>query len=61
LKLLHLNMNRKSMKLIQFETFFQNLSMFGIRFGVGAASCCGSTEMMQLLAALAPQRCILTH
>jgi hypothetical protein len=30
------NMNRKGIKLIQFVTFFQNLSMFSIRFGAGA-------------------------
>jgi hypothetical protein len=30
------NMNRKSIKLIQFVTFFQNQSMFSIGFGAGA-------------------------
>jgi hypothetical protein len=56
------NMNRKSVKLIQFIIFFQNISMYGIRFGAGAASRCGtgsgSTKMMQLLAAPAPQHCL---
>jgi hypothetical protein len=58
------NMNRKSITLIQLVTFFQNLSMFSIGFvagavGAGAASWfgSGSTKMMQLLAAPAPQHC----
>jgi hypothetical protein len=38
------NVNRRSLNLIQFVTFFQNLSMFSIEIGaeaVGAASHCG--------------------
>jgi hypothetical protein len=48
------------MKFIQFLKFFQNLSMYSIRFGAvsaGAASSYGygSTKMMELLAILARQ------
>jgi hypothetical protein len=49
-------MNRKSMKLVHFVIFFDNLFMLNISFGAGATSRygSGSTKMMQLLAASAP-------
>jgi hypothetical protein len=52
--------NRKSMKLVHFVTFFKYLSMFAISFGAGVVGTetgavsrygSGSTKMMQLLAA----------